>query len=141
MGPSGCGKTTLLKCIVGTLKISQGHINVLGKPPKFPGHNVPGKKVGYMPQVNTTQYLLMLKGVVFFLFGLIEILMCQKIIKIFKKKWSKFTEMTQREHFLISLICIFPGCQKYPNTLQTCIQILSSYLSMEGLSMCILSRK
>uniref|UniRef100_A0A669CYN7 Uncharacterized protein n=1 Tax=Oreochromis niloticus TaxID=8128 RepID=A0A669CYN7_ORENI len=37
-------------CIVGTLKISQGHITVLGKPPKFPGHNVPGKKVGYMPQ-------------------------------------------------------------------------------------------
>ncbi|XP_019222141.1 ABC transporter G family member 23-like [Oreochromis niloticus] len=50
LGPSGCGKTTLLKCIVGTLKISQGHITVLGKPPKFPGHNVPGKKVGYMPQ-------------------------------------------------------------------------------------------
>lgn len=50
LGPSGCGKTTLLKCIVGTLKISQGHITVLGKPPKFPGHKVPGKKVGYMPQ-------------------------------------------------------------------------------------------
>lgn len=50
LGPSGCGKTTLLKCIVGTLKISRGHITVLGKPPAFPGHNVPGKKVGYMPQ-------------------------------------------------------------------------------------------
>ncbi|KAL3971780.1 neuropilin 2 [Sarotherodon galilaeus] len=50
LGSSGCGKTTLLKCIVGILKISQGHITVLGKPPKFPGHNVPGKKVGYMPQ-------------------------------------------------------------------------------------------
>uniref|UniRef100_A0A669BDN6 ABC transporter G family member 20 n=1 Tax=Oreochromis niloticus TaxID=8128 RepID=A0A669BDN6_ORENI len=50
LGPSGCGKTTLLKCIVGALKISQGHITVLGKPPKFPGHKVPGKKVGYMPQ-------------------------------------------------------------------------------------------
>uniref|UniRef100_A0A8C6UJH1 ATP-binding cassette, sub-family H, member 1 n=1 Tax=Neogobius melanostomus TaxID=47308 RepID=A0A8C6UJH1_9GOBI len=34
LGPSGCGKTTLLKCIVGTLKISR----------------VPGKMVGYMPQ-------------------------------------------------------------------------------------------
>ncbi|XP_053488165.1 ABC transporter G family member 23 [Ictalurus furcatus] len=50
LGPSGCGKTTLLKCIVGTLKISRGHISVLGKPPAFPGHEVPGKMVGYMPQ-------------------------------------------------------------------------------------------
>ncbi|XP_034148174.1 ABC transporter G family member 20 [Esox lucius] len=50
LGPSGCGKTTLLKCIVGALKISRGHISVLGKPPAFPGHEVPGKMVGYMPQ-------------------------------------------------------------------------------------------
>ncbi|CAL8300384.1 unnamed protein product [Merluccius merluccius] len=50
LGPSGCGKTTLLKCIVGTLKISQGYISVLGKPPAFPGHEVPGRMVGYMPQ-------------------------------------------------------------------------------------------
>ncbi|XP_062319429.1 ABC transporter G family member 20 [Osmerus eperlanus] len=50
LGPSGCGKTTLLKCIVGTLKISRGHISVLGKPPSFPGHEVPGRMVGYMPQ-------------------------------------------------------------------------------------------
>uniref|UniRef100_A0AAY4DJV5 ABC transporter domain-containing protein n=1 Tax=Denticeps clupeoides TaxID=299321 RepID=A0AAY4DJV5_9TELE len=50
LGPSGCGKTTLLKCIVGTLKISRGHITVLGKPPACPGHDVPGKMVGYMPQ-------------------------------------------------------------------------------------------
>lgn len=51
LGPSGCGKTTLLKCIVGTLKISRGRITVLGKPPAFPGHQVPGRMVGYMPQV------------------------------------------------------------------------------------------
>ncbi|XP_055793054.1 ABC transporter G family member 23-like [Salvelinus fontinalis] len=50
LGPSGCGKTTLLKCILGTLKISRGHISVLGKPPAFPGHQVPGRMVGYMPQ-------------------------------------------------------------------------------------------
>lgn len=50
LGPSGCGKTTLLKCILGTLKISRGHITVLGKPPTFPGHEVPGRMVGYMPQ-------------------------------------------------------------------------------------------
>uniref|UniRef100_A0A8C9V2E6 ABC transporter G family member 20-like n=1 Tax=Scleropages formosus TaxID=113540 RepID=A0A8C9V2E6_SCLFO len=50
LGPSGCGKTTLLKCIVGTLKISRGRIAVLGRPPAFPGHGVPGRMVGYMPQ-------------------------------------------------------------------------------------------
>nr|XP_014340265.1 PREDICTED: ABC transporter G family member 23-like [Latimeria chalumnae] len=50
LGPSGCGKTALLRCILGRLKISQGHITVLGKPPAFPGHAVPGKMVGYMPQ-------------------------------------------------------------------------------------------
>uniref|UniRef100_A0A3Q3EUY2 ABC transporter G family member 23-like n=1 Tax=Labrus bergylta TaxID=56723 RepID=A0A3Q3EUY2_9LABR len=50
LGPSGCGKTTLLKCMVGTLKISRGNITVLGKPPAFPGHDVPGRMVGYMPQ-------------------------------------------------------------------------------------------
>uniref|UniRef100_A0A8C7K6Q5 ATP-binding cassette, sub-family H, member 1 n=1 Tax=Oncorhynchus kisutch TaxID=8019 RepID=A0A8C7K6Q5_ONCKI len=31
LGPSGCGKTTLLKCILGTLKISRGHISVCGE--------------------------------------------------------------------------------------------------------------
>ncbi|XP_077585935.1 ABC transporter G family member 20 [Stigmatopora nigra] len=50
LGPSGCGKTTILKCIVGTLNISRGQISVLGKPPAFPGHGVPGRMVGYMPQ-------------------------------------------------------------------------------------------
>ncbi|XP_051936132.1 ABC transporter G family member 20 isoform X2 [Hippocampus zosterae] len=50
LGPSGCGKTTMLKCIVGTLSISRGYIGVLGKPPAFPGHGVPGRMVGYMPQ-------------------------------------------------------------------------------------------
>ncbi|XP_043911530.1 ABC transporter G family member 23-like isoform X2 [Protopterus annectens] len=50
LGPSGCGKTTLLKCILGKLKISHGSIRVLEKPPAFPGHEVPGRMVGYMPQ-------------------------------------------------------------------------------------------
>ena len=51
LGASGCGKTTLLHCIVGRLKISSGDITVFGKPPGSPGHNIPGKNVGYMPQV------------------------------------------------------------------------------------------
>ncbi|XP_069787823.1 ABC transporter G family member 20 isoform X2 [Narcine bancroftii] len=50
LGPSGCGKTTFLRCILGRLRISRGQITVLGKPPAFPGHGVPGRMVGYMPQ-------------------------------------------------------------------------------------------
>uniref|UniRef100_A0A8C7K2X8 ATP-binding cassette, sub-family H, member 1 n=1 Tax=Oncorhynchus kisutch TaxID=8019 RepID=A0A8C7K2X8_ONCKI len=45
LGPSGCGKTTLLKCILGTLKISRGHISV------------PGRMVGYMPQFSISDTL------------------------------------------------------------------------------------
>jgi len=51
LGPSGCGKTTLLRCIVGRLKIDDGHLITLRRPPGSVGHNVPGKLVGYMPQV------------------------------------------------------------------------------------------
>ncbi|XP_051868225.1 ABC transporter G family member 20 [Pristis pectinata] len=50
LGPSGCGKTTFLRCVLGRLRISRGQITVLGKPPAFPGHGVPGRMVGYMPQ-------------------------------------------------------------------------------------------
>ncbi|XP_041064858.1 ABC transporter G family member 20 isoform X3 [Carcharodon carcharias] len=50
LGPSGCGKTTFLRCALGRLCISKGTITVLGKPPAFPGHEVPGRMVGYMPQ-------------------------------------------------------------------------------------------
>ncbi|XP_072363224.1 ABC transporter G family member 23 [Scyliorhinus torazame] len=50
LGPSGCGKTTFLRCALGRLRISKGTMTVLGKPPAFPGHEVPGRMVGYMPQ-------------------------------------------------------------------------------------------
>lgn len=51
LGSSGCGKTTLLRCILGRLKIEGGTITTLGKPPGTYGHPVPGRAVGYMPQV------------------------------------------------------------------------------------------
>ncbi|KAH9503843.1 ABC transporter G member 23 [Bulinus truncatus] len=50
LGSSGCGKTTLLKCIVGRMKVNSGTLRTLGKAPGSKGHQVPGKMVGYMPQ-------------------------------------------------------------------------------------------
>jgi ABC-type multidrug transport system ATPase subunit len=76
LGASGCGKTTFLKCLLGRLAIHGGTLNVLGKPyvticytifiihltrhlydiiivfdrPGAPGHDVPGRDVGFMPQ-------------------------------------------------------------------------------------------
>ncbi|XP_065841203.1 ABC transporter G family member 20-like [Oscarella lobularis] len=50
LGPSGCGKTTLLRCILGRLRVDAGEVVVLEYPPNTPGNGVPGRKVGYMPQ-------------------------------------------------------------------------------------------
>lgn len=43
LGPSGCGKSTLLQCIMGTMTLDSGYIDLKAK------HL---KDVGYMPQVN-----------------------------------------------------------------------------------------
>lgn len=52
LGASGCGKTTLLTCAVGRKKLDSGDIYVLGGRPGTVESGVPGKKVGYMPQVS-----------------------------------------------------------------------------------------
>lgn len=46
MGSSGCGKSTLLSCIVGSLTLDGGSVEVLGS---F-GSEIPMRKIGYMPQ-------------------------------------------------------------------------------------------
>ena len=50
LGPSGCGKTTLLKCIVGKLRVDSGSVLVFGDSPGSEASGVPGSRVGYMPQ-------------------------------------------------------------------------------------------
>jgi zinc transport system ATP-binding protein len=47
IGPNGGGKTTLLKVILGLVKLAQGRVSVLGQPPEK-NH----RHIGYIPQYN-----------------------------------------------------------------------------------------
>ena len=51
LGASGCGKTTLLRCILSSLDPEYGEITVLGMELGIKSSHVPGRDVGYMPQV------------------------------------------------------------------------------------------
>lgn len=57
------GKTTLLSCIVGMTELDQGECLIFGLKPGANGCGVPGRRVGYMPQVGDSfierRYLIM----------------------------------------------------------------------------------
>jgi zinc/manganese transport system ATP-binding protein len=46
-GPNGAGKTTLMRCLLGTLRPSQGTLSIFGLPPAKAS-----REIGYMPQGN-----------------------------------------------------------------------------------------
>ncbi|XP_040579314.1 ABC transporter G family member 20 [Lepeophtheirus salmonis] len=50
LGPSGCGKTTLLRVITGREKLNSGEFKIFGEDPGTVGLEVPGRRIGYMPQ-------------------------------------------------------------------------------------------
>jgi ABC-2 type transport system ATP-binding protein len=47
LGPSGCGKTTLMRCVVGVVRIASGQLSVLGLPSGAPALR---RRVGYVTQ-------------------------------------------------------------------------------------------
>ena len=51
LGASGCGKTTFLRCCLGFVRPNKGKLAVMGNPPGSRGTSIPGKDLGYMPQV------------------------------------------------------------------------------------------
>jgi ABC-type multidrug transport system ATPase subunit len=44
-------KTTILSCIVGLRKLDEGDILVCGARPGTRESGIPGRRIGYMPQV------------------------------------------------------------------------------------------
>ncbi len=52
LGPNGCGKTTLLKCLIGLLKLSKGHVWLDGQEIDKLGRREVAKVVGYVPQLH-----------------------------------------------------------------------------------------
>ncbi len=59
LGASGCGKTTVLSCVVGCRTLDKGRISVFGGIPGDRRTGVPGKRVGYMPQVGASSFMMM----------------------------------------------------------------------------------
>ena len=52
LGPNGCGKTTLLKCLIGILKLSKGHVWLNDQEIDKLGQRNVAKVIGYIPQLH-----------------------------------------------------------------------------------------
>lgn len=50
MGPNGCGKTTLIDCLMGFKKLSEGQILLSGKPLNIHKHQEIAKQIAFVPQ-------------------------------------------------------------------------------------------
>jgi zinc/manganese transport system ATP-binding protein len=66
IGPNGTGKTTLLRVLLGQVRLSSGSVNVLGAPPRRGN-----LALGYVPQRRTLEADLALRGRDLVLLGLI----------------------------------------------------------------------
>lgn len=56
LGPNGTGKTTLLRCILGILKIKQGEIHVGGRVINSMSAKELAREVAYVPQATSTVF-------------------------------------------------------------------------------------
>lgn len=56
LGPNGTGKTTLLRCILGILKIKQGEIHIGGRSISSMSARELAREVAYVPQATTTVF-------------------------------------------------------------------------------------
>lgn len=56
LGPNGCGKTTLLKSLLGILKLKRGSIHLDDKNVISMKRNEFGKKIGYVPQNRSLEF-------------------------------------------------------------------------------------
>ena len=63
LGASGCGKTTVLSSIIGLKKLDEGSLSVFGGVPGETCYGIPGKRVGYMPQVSSIKYIYIISGI------------------------------------------------------------------------------
>jgi ABC-type Mn2+/Zn2+ transport system ATPase subunit len=61
MGSSGCGKSSLLKCIMGRLRVSSGTIKVFNK-----AEHISQQFIGFMPQVIESLFWKLSETLLFF---------------------------------------------------------------------------
>ncbi len=96
IGPNGAGKTTLIKALVGAVKPSSGHLNVLGMNPINDKWAL-RQKIGYMPQSAALYEDLSAKQNILF-FG-----KAQKIENLNQKtdEVLQFVELTDRANDLV----------------------------------------